>query len=215
MDKKIAKLYDAGKTDRAIHLLIKQIDAHPKNVDNYLQLSTYLLEQGSPDQATKLLEEAKHLVAKPRDLDYNLAVCYYMQGDFDKALNLLDQIPNDDLVLYQKALVYLKLGKKRKALAFALTVKQVDNRVRELLGDIWMSLGDMEQAKTNFTQIPEEERSAKVNFLLGVTLFADNRDRAEKYFARSKKMDKKYYQTAKNQYASILKMLSGKGKKNG
>lgn len=215
MDKKIAKLYDAGKTDRAIHLLIKQIDAHPKNVDNYLQLSTYLLEQGSPDQATKLLEEAKHLVAKPRDLDYNLAVCYYMQGDFDKALNLLDQIPNDDLVLYQKALVYLKLGKKRKALAFALTVKQVDNRVRELLGDIWLSLGDMEQAKTNFTQIPEEERSAKVNFLLGVTLFADNRDRAEKYFARSKKMDKKYYQTAKNQYASILKMLSGKGKKNG
>jgi len=215
MNKKIAKLYDAGKTDRAIHLLIKQIDAHPKNVDNYLQLSTYLLEQGSPDQATKLLEEAKHLVAKPRDLDYNLAVCYYMQGDFDKALNLLDQIPNDDLVLYQKALVYLKLGKKRKALAFALTVKQVDNRVRELLGDIWLSLGDMEQAKTNFTQIPEEERSAKVNFLLGVTLFADNRDRAEKYFARSKKMDKKYYQTAKNQYASILKMLSGKGKKNG
>ena len=215
MDKKIAKLYDAGKTDRAIHLLIKQIDAHPKNVDNYLQLSTYLLEQGSPDQATKLLEEAKHLVAKPRDLDYNLAVCYYMQGDFDKALNLLDQIPNDDLVLYQKALVYLKLGKKRKALAFALTVKQVDNRVRELLGDIWLSLGDMKQAKTNFTQIPEEERSAKVNFLLGVTLFADNRDRAEKYFARSKKMDKKYYQTAKNQYASILKMLSGKGKKNG
>lgn len=102
MNKKIAKLYDAGKTDRAIHLLIKQIDAHPKNVDNYLQLSTYLLEQGSPDQATKLLEEAKHLVEKPRDLDYNLAVCYYMQGDFDKALNLLDQIPNDDLVLYQK-----------------------------------------------------------------------------------------------------------------
>lgn len=215
MNKKIAKLYDAGKTDRAIHLLIKQIDAHPKNVDNYLQLSTYLLEQGSPDQATKLLEEAKHLVEKPRDLDYNLAVCYYMQGDFDKALNLLDQIPNDDLVLYQKALVYLKLGKKRKALAFALTVKQVDNRVRELLGDIWLSLGDMKQAKTNFTQIPEEERSAKVNFLLGVTLFAYNRDRAEKYFTRSKKMDKKYYQTVKNQYASILKMLSGKGKKNG
>lgn len=215
MNKKIAKLYDAGKTDRAIHLLIKQIDAHPKNVDNYLQLSTYLLEQGSPDQATKLLEEAKHLVEKPRDLDYNLAVCYYMQGDFDKALNLLDQIPNDDLVLYQKALVYLKLGKKRKALAFALTVKQVDNRVRELLGDIWLSLGDMKQAKTNFTQIPEEERSAKVNFLLGVTLFAYNHDRAEKYFTRSKKMDKKYYQTAKNQYASILKMLSGKGKKNG
>lgn len=46
MDKKIDNLYRNDKTDEAIHQLIKKIDEHPKNVDNYLQLSTYLIEQG-------------------------------------------------------------------------------------------------------------------------------------------------------------------------
>lgn len=47
MDQKIAQLYDEGKVEQAIHLLIKKIDQHPQQVANYLQLSTYLIEQGS------------------------------------------------------------------------------------------------------------------------------------------------------------------------
>lgn len=214
MDKKIQNLYDAGKVDRAIHLLIQKIDAHPQQIDNYLQLSTYLIEQGSPDQAQKLIEEAMHLVKKPQELFYNLAVCYYMEGDFEKALALLDKIPNDDLTLYQKALVYLKLGQSQKALAFALTIKHTDERVNELMGDIWLSLGQTQEAQDSYLKIPVEKRTAKIYFLLGVTLFAQDRDQAQKYFDRSKKMDNKYYQKARNQYAAILKMLSGKGKSN-
>ncbi|MDF7638825.1 tetratricopeptide repeat protein [Lactobacillus sp. ESL0791] len=213
MDKKIAELYDAGKTDQAIHLLVKQIDAHPKNAENYLQLATYLLEQGSFDQASKLLEEAKHIVTKPEELDYDLAVCYYMQGDFTKAINLLDQIPNDDLVLYQKALVYLKIGQKQKALAYALSIKEVDDRVKELLGDIWLSLGEMAQAETSFLKIAVAKRTAKINFLLGVCFLTEDRDQAEKFWDKAEKQDPKYYQKAKNEYAAILKMLSDKGKK--
>lgn len=214
MDKKIQDLYDAGKIDRAIHLLIQKIDAHPQQIDNYLQLSTYLLEQGSPDQAQKLLEEAMHLVKKPQELFYNLAVCYYMQGDFNKALTLLNRIPNDDLTLYQKALVYLKLGQNQKALAFALTITHVDERVNELLGDIWLSLGENKEARTSYLKIPVKKRTAKINFLLGVTLFAQDRSQAEEYFARSKQIDNNYFQKARDQYAAILKMLSGKDKKN-
>lgn len=210
MDKKIADLYDAGKVDRAIHLLIQKIDDHPQNVENYLQLSTYLLEQGSSDQAQKLLEQAEHLVKKPQELYYNLAVCYYSQGDFDKALALLDQIENDDLTLYQKALVYLKLGQGQKALAYALTIKKIDKRVLELIGDIWLSLGNLKQAETSYLKIPEEKRTAKVYFLLGVSLFADNRDQAEKYFAQAKQMDPKYYQEAQQQYGNLLGLISGK-----
>lgn len=210
MDKKIADLYDAGKVDRAIHLLIKKIDDHPQNVENYLQLSTYLLEQGSSDQAQKLLEQAEHLVKKPQELYYNLAVCYYSQGDFDKALALLDQIENDDLTLYQKALVYLKLGQGQKALAYALTIKKIDERVLELIGDIWLSLGNLKQAEISYLKIPEEKRTAKVYFLLGVSLFADNRDQAEKYFAQAKQMDPKYYQEAQQQYSNLLGLISGK-----
>lgn len=214
MDQKIAQLYDEGKVEQAIHLLIKKIDQHPQQVANYLQLSTYLIEQGSLDQAQKLLEQAQHLVKEPQELNYNLAVCYYMQGDFDKALALLDQIPNDDLTLYQKALTYLKLGQGQKALAYALTIKKIDERIQELLGDIWLSLGENQQAQQMYLAIPDNKKNAKVYFLLGVTTLEKDRDQAQKYFAQAKQMDAKYYQQAMNQYASIMKMLNEKEKKN-
>lgn len=214
MDQKIAQLYDEGKVEQAIHLLIKKIDQNPQQVANYLQLSTYLIEQGSLDQAQKLLEQAQHLVKEPQELNYNLAVCYYMQGDFDKALALLDQIPNDDLTLYQKALTYLKLGQGQKALAYALTIKKNDERIQELLGDIWLSLGENQQAQQMYLAIPDNKKNAKVYFLLGVTTLEKDRDQAQKYFAQAKQMDAKYYQQAMNQYASIMKMLNDKEKKN-
>lgn len=214
MDQKIAQLYDEGKVEQAIHLLIKKIDQYPQQVANYLQLSTYLIEQGSLDQAQKLLEQAQHLVKEPQELNYNLAVCYYMQGDFDKALALLDQIPNDDLTLYQKALTYLKLGQGQKALAYALTIKKIDERIQELLGDIWLSLGENQQAQQMYLAIPDNKKNAKVYFLLGVTTLEKDRDQAQKYFAQAKQMDAKYYQQAMNQYASIMKMLNDKEKKN-
>ncbi|KRL91332.1 tetratricopeptide repeat protein [Lactobacillus kalixensis] len=215
MDKEINKLYDAGNVDRAIHLLVKKIDAHLQNVDNYLQLSTYLLEQGSADQAQKLLEEAMHLVKKPQELYYNLAICYYMQGEYEKALGLLDQIPNDDLTLYQKALVYQKIGQNQKALAFALTIKNRDAKTLELIGDIWLSMGNFEEAQKNYLSIAEEEKTAKVYFLLGVASFENDRDQAEKYFDKSKSLDAKYYSKAKQQYGNLLGLISGKEKNNG
>uniref|UniRef100_UPI003F569179 tetratricopeptide repeat protein n=1 Tax=Lactobacillus acidophilus TaxID=1579 RepID=UPI003F569179 len=213
MDKKIAQLYDEGKVDQAIHLLVQRIDDKPQNVDNYLQLSTYLIEQGSLDQAQQLLEHAQHLVKNPKELNYNLAICYYMQGDFDKALNLLDQIPNDELTLYQKALTYLKLGQSQKALAYALTIKNIDKRVQELLGDIWMSMGNNDMARQMYLKIPLEKRTAKIYFLLGVSTLEKDRTQAKEYFDRAKKMDEKYYKRAMDQYASIMKMLNDKEKK--
>lgn len=213
MDKKIAQLYDNGKVDQAIHLLVQKIDQKPQNIENYLQLSTYLIEQGSVDQAQQLLEQAQHLVKKPQGLNYNLAVSYYMQGDFDKALALLDQIPNDDLTLYQKALTYLKLGQSQKALAYALTIKKVDDKVQELLGDIWMSLGENAQAQQAYLMIPKDRRTAKIYFLLGVSTMEKDRTQAEAYFAKAKAMDEKYYKRVMDQYASIMKMLNDKEKK--
>lgn len=212
MDKEIAKLYDAGETARAIHLLIKKIDAHPNSVDNYLQLSTYLLEQGSVDQAQKLLEEAMHLVKKPQELLYNLAVCYYSQGEFEKALKILDEIPNDDLTLYQKALVYLKLGRPEKALAYALTIKKQDQRTLELIADIWLNLGQISEAREGYLKIPENSRSAKVNFLLGVCFLEKDYETAQSYFKKSKQMDAKYYEQAQKQYANLLNLINNKGK---
>ncbi|MDN6028876.1 MAG: tetratricopeptide repeat protein [Lactobacillus sp.] len=211
---KKANLPDQAKVDAMIHRLVTAIDADPHAVENYLQLSSYLLEQGSADQAAKLLEEAQHLVAQPTLLSYNLAVCYYMQGKFDQALQLLDQIPNDDLTLYQKALVYLKLGQNQKALAYAMTIKQPDSRVKELLGDIWLALGELATTRKELLTIQPKARSSKVYFLLAVATLTQDRDQSHVYFERSKALDPKYYERAGSQYQAIMKLLRKKEKQD-
>ena len=137
-------------------------------------------------------------------------VAYYANGDFDKSLALLKNIPNDDLTLYQKALVYLKMGQTSRALAHALSIKEQGDKVKELLGDIWLALGDLKAAEGSFLVIPEKKRSAKVNFLLGVSCLEADRDRADQFFAKAEKMDPKYYKRAKDRYQSLLKLVSQK-----
>lgn len=210
MDKKIADLYDRGKTELAIHQLVKKIDQDSKNVDNYLQLSTYLIDQNSIDQALELLQKASAIVADPKALTYNLAVCYYIKGDFEKSLSLLDELENTQETLYQKALVFLKLGQYQKALAYALSLTNQDKRTLELLGDIWLSLGDLKQAKKNYEKIRTEDRNAKVEFLLGLTLLEESLEQAQLHFDLSKQKNPTYFKQANSQYASLLKLIRGK-----
>ncbi|OYR97387.1 tetratricopeptide repeat protein [Lactobacillus taiwanensis] len=214
MDKKIANLYDAGEVDKAIHLLVERINRDPKDIENYLQLSTYLIEQNAADQALELLEKARGLVNHPEELTYNIAVCYYLQGEFQKSLALLNSIKDDEETMYQKALIFMKLGQYQKALAYALTLKSQDERTLELLGDIWLSLGDLKTANQTYSQILKDQRNSKVNFLLGLTLFDTNPNEAEKYFKLSKNQDPKYFAQAQKQYNAVAKLIRGKNDKN-
>lgn len=214
MDKKIANLYGAGEVDKAIHLLVERINRDPKDIENYLQLSTYLIEQNAADQALELLEKARGLVNHPEELTYNIAVCYYLQGKFQKSLALLNSIKDDEETMYQKALIFMKLGQYQKALAYALTLKNQDERTLELLGDIWLSLGDLKTANQTYSQILKDQRNSKVNFLLGLTLFDTNPNEAEKYFKLSKNQDPKYFAQAQKQYNAVAKLIRGKNDKN-
>ena len=208
MDQKINQLYEEGKVDQAIHALIEKIDHNPRKTANYLQLATYLLDQGSAEQARELLTKARGIAEDPQALVYDLAVCDYALGDFDQALARLAQIPDDDMTMYQKALVYLKLGQSQKALAYALSIKESDDRVKELIGDIWLALGELEAARASYLEIAEGQRTSKLNFLLGLTYFSQDREQAKEFLAKSKEQDPKYYQKAKDQYESLLKLLS-------
>ena len=154
------------------------------------------------------MTKARGIAEDPQALTYDLAVCDYALGDFDQALARLAQIPDDDMTMYQKALVYLKLGQSQKALAYALSIKESDDQVKELIGDIWLALGELEAARASYLEIAEGQRTSKLNFLLGLTYFSQDRDKAKEFLAKSKEQDPKYYQKAKDQYESLLKLLS-------
>lgn len=108
----------------------------------------------------------------------------------------------------------MKLGQYQKALAYALTLKNQDERTLELLGDIWLSLGDLKTANKTYSQILKDQRNSKVNFLLGLTLFDTNPNEAEKYFKLSKNQDPKYFAQAQKQYNAVAKLIRGKNDKN-
>lgn len=213
MNKKIDAINHNHQIKETVHKYVAAIDANPQKLDNYLRLSTYLIEQGSVQQAQKLLEEAQHLVKKPLELNYNLAVCHYLQGNFDQAIALLKVIPNDDLALYQKALVYLKVGQGQKALAYALTIKNQDNKVHELIGDIWLSLGNLAEAEKQYLAV--QPATSKIEFLLGVVQLSSNRQKAKAHFAISKQKDEQTYKQLRDQYAGLMEMISKREKNNG
>ena len=137
-----------------------------------------------------------------------------MQGDFAKSLALLNSIPDDEETMYQKSLIFMKLGQYQKALAYALTLKNQDERTLELIGDIWLSLGDLKSANQTYSKILKDQRNAKVNFLLGLTLFDTNPDEAENYFKLSKEQDPKYFAQAQKQYNAVAKLIRGKNGRN-
>lgn len=202
------------KKEKDIHELIEKIDKDPHNTNNYLELSTYLIEENSIDQALELLQKAQKLVDDPKDLTYNIAICYYMNGDFEKSLSLINTLENTDETLYQKSLIFQKLGQYQKALAYALTIKEQDDRVLELLGDIWLSLGDLKTAHDTFKKINSKNRNAKVNFMLGVTLFDTNPKQARNYIDLADRQDPNYVKQAKKQFSSIAQLLRGKNDSN-
>lgn len=108
----------------------------------------------------------------------------------------------------------MKLGQYQKALAYALTLKNQDERTLELIGDIWLSLGDFKSANQTYNKISEDQRNAKINFLLGLTLFDTDPDEAEKYFKLSKSQDPNYFAQAQKQYNAVAKLIRGKNGRN-
>lgn len=165
MNKKIRKVLPSNKQEAYIHSLICKIDAAPSDVNNYLELSTYLIENNSPEQALELLQKAKACTNDDTSsLDYNIAICFYMLGDYQAAGKILDSMPNNDATLYQKALVAIKSGQYAKALAYAITIKKPSMRTYELIGDCWLSQGKLVEARLEYKKIEASIRSAKINF---------------------------------------------------
>lgn len=194
--------------DKKITELIKKIDQNFEDVDAYLELSTILIEKQDPNDAIELLLKAKTLVKNSEALDFNLAIAYYYVGDFKHAEDILSKLPNTDENNFEKARVYFKLGKYAKSLAFILTVKSHDDRYFELLGDIWLALGDNEQAYAAFNQI--KTPTAKSMFLAGVSVISSDFNHAQEMFAQAKKMDQKVYQQLKTQFDDLIKVQMGK-----
>lgn len=217
MNQQAQDLFEQGKTDEAVHLLVNQIDHNPKDIQGYLQLSLFLVKGNELEKAIELLLKAANIVEKPKDLYFNLATAYYLKGELEKALSLLNQLPDTADNLYQKALVYFNVQQYPKALAYAMTSDQKnpsDSQTKELLGDIWLSMGDLKQASYYFNEAVKINPTAKSYVFLGICLYSENYEQAQVYFEKANEVNAKVAKQVLNQYESLLSAVKN-GKLNG
>ncbi|MEJ6348340.1 tetratricopeptide repeat protein [Holzapfeliella sp. He02] len=217
MNKKAQDLFEQGQTDEAVHLLVEQIDQNPKETAGYLQLSLFLVKGNELEKAIELLLKAANLVENPKDLYFNLATSYYLKGDLEKSLNLLNQLPDTADNLYQKALVYFNVQNYQKALAYGMTAEQknpTDTQIQELMGDLWLAMGELTQAQRYFEKIIATKPTAKAYTFFGICLYSQDYQKAQDCFEQATKLDEPETKKILNQYESLLSAVKD-GKLNG
>lgn len=215
MNQKAAALFNNDQQQAAVKLLVQAIDKNDQDIDNYLQLATYLTTLKDYDQAEELLKKACHQFPDNLDLMYNLGVLYYeieafplAEQQFQKLLKL--QADTENYLMLAR--IYYKQQNYAKAMAFALTAHDQDPQAVApsiMLGDSLLSMGRLKQAQEFYLQAhqlaPDNMESL---FGAGVVAYILNQD--DSLLAQVKMKNPTYYQQQIKRLSEIEKFLKNK-----
>lgn len=210
---KAQSLYDNGKEQDAVVLLAKELEKNFRQLPLILQLSTYLSYGGEFEQAEELLIKAKGLFAKELTIDYNLGNIYYTQGEYDKAQAIFDSLVNKKFgheAMFMLAQTLNKLGQVNQALVYAITASDMVNNdaaYPELVGDLFMSIGDFNHAKDYYQNSYDIKINEKNSFNLGLCKMA-LKEEYKKYFSESKKINSEFYEKNIQKLDDIQKLIN-------
>lgn len=113
--------FKQGKLDEALADALEMFDnGNYKNTQLYGMIGYFKLISGrNLTEATKFCEEAYDYNSDDRDIMDNLSLCYYEQGEYDKAAKLSDKIIKEDPkfveAYYHGAQIAVKRGDYKKA----------------------------------------------------------------------------------------------------
>ena len=110
---------------------------------NNVKQALILQDHGKPDEAIKLLEDARHFDAETSTVSYELAIAYYSKGEYEKARVVLDSLTKHKDAfgnIYQLlGNCYDKQGNTEKAIATYLDgVTKFPNT-----GELYLEMGTM------------------------------------------------------------------------
>ncbi|WP_416353022.1 tetratricopeptide repeat protein [Agrilactobacillus fermenti] len=212
MNKQAEKLFNQDEKQKAVHVLVQAINNEPEQIENYLQLSTYLTQLQDVEQAEVLLQKAIGKFGAQTELLYNLGVVYYEAGRYDLAQTEFDKLNQQDANFDNNlmlARIFFKTKQYAKAAAFALTAteKAPQNSAAYLvLADSLLSLGQLSQAKT-FYQKAYQLKPTDLDALFGIGLIDFVRDHDQTKLLAVKAKDAQYYASKQTQLVAIEKMI--------
>jgi len=135
--------------DKKIQSLLSEIKKAPGKADKYIELGDLYLDKKDWAKAEAAFKEAAKIEPKGTRAQYNLALTYMAQNNYQDAISLLDplakQYPNLDYIQFNTGVTYFELGQYDKALAFL----QAASRLQPGGADIWFYMGQAYEKSGN------------------------------------------------------------------
>ena len=191
--------YVMGHKERAKPILQKAVAAGTKSPSAYIYLALMAIQEDrDAETAFALLEKSQQLantVIDERNALTTLASCYWLTGDTQKGIEVLENMRDTHEytnagVLTTLGYLYFTQGEFDKAIEISRLAMEDDpnhGAARDNIGQVYYKQGNIEAAKENFrTALSKRENLADSAYLLGMIYEAEgNTDDAKEYFRRA------------------------------
>lgn len=131
----IYQLIKEGQFETALKALFENIDAHPEDIENYINSSILLAEAGEIEKAEKFFQKALTIDPNNGAIYYNLANVYYNAESFNDAIKLYQQALKTGVdeadTNYMIGMSFNNLGDYKSALPFLMRAAELDQNKDE------------------------------------------------------------------------------------
>lgn len=212
MNKQAEKMFSQGDKEKAIKLLVADLNKNPKQLPEILQLSTYLVQAGDLEQAEELLARSLEMFKDNQDLLYNLGNIYYLADEFDKANQIFQRLVDDNYAFeayFMMAKTLNQQGKKQLAIMYALTATEKapsDLQANELLADLLLANGNFNESLGFYKIANKIKPQAKYYFNMALCAMNLKED-YQNYLDKSKKLDEQYYLKNEKKLADLQEFI--------
>lgn len=212
------------KVQQDIKDLVQDISKNPDHWQAYVDLISLLTVAGelvlAEDLALKSLSLFKDNDHAQQELLYATGNVYYVATEYARAATFFDKITDKKLkydAIVMQAQSFYAQNKFKQALVFGLTAVQQnheDVKAQVLLGNIWLSLGDLAKAKSTFdTAVALDEQDYAANFGRGL-IEQVSAPKSNPWLVKAKQINSKQYQTDAARLDDLIAVMLG-GQDNG
>lgn len=131
----IYQLIKEGQFETALKALFENIDAHPEDIENYINSGILLAEAGEIEKAEKFFQKALTIDPNNGAIYYNLANVYYNAESFNDAIKLYQQALKTGVdeadTNYMIGMSFNNLGDYKSALPFLMRAAELDQNKDE------------------------------------------------------------------------------------
>ncbi|MHC9532835.1 tetratricopeptide repeat protein [Dellaglioa sp. L3N] len=199
-----------AESKQLIHQLVEKVEQEPDNQQAYYELGSYLTKLKDYPQAEELYKKAlSHFDGQSDLLQYGLGNVFYEAELYPEAIQSFQKITNQAMkenAFLMLAQSYMAQEQYQQALAFAITAQEITPKnpdTNELIGDIFLALGQFENAARYYDLVLEvDAHQAKANFQRGLANMVLGLE-FEPYFELAKASDQAYFAAQKQRLSEI------------